>query len=404
MTEPSTLIEALAEVALTCAGEDCRHLARGEVVEVNAFDVSSAARCQTSAAAPSPPFQADIFNVTKTVALRAVPGLRRLGSALGSVGAVMREAQRLDDGAANDDWVRLFLKDSSIAVRSRVAGRATSWLTQVLNLLAVDDLSETRRWRTKVPLRWEYPGRGLRLRATIDLLVPDPEQPGVLIPVVVGAPGSGPLDAELSYLHVLWKSSQTAVANLPTVDAAGPDGEVAKAQIPASTLRPRTRSSFHLNEVMIVDPREAAVVRRSLIDTWEDGLTAARTAAEAVTERDQISVVNDQAIAAETATRAELVACFPSYLQQQPSRWTCPRCLWMPVCPSHSVASDGRVDGGRFGNAGVEPDLDQGPTGQATAEAPESTNALPTGATTSQPAADGFIVNGGLRLSDRTST
>lgn len=362
------LTEALAAVAMTCVDGDPRTLKRSEIVEVTGFDITAAARCQAGAAAPPEPFQADLFTTTKTLALRSIPGLRRTGSALDSVSRVMREAQRSDDGAADDDWLRRFLKESPIDVRARVAARAAGWLTRTLEILEVSDLQETRAWRTGIPLQWDYPGRGLRLRTKIDLLIPDPEHPGVLLPIVVASSGRVGLADELGFLHLLWKSTRRPVPN---------PGDQTQ---PTPTRRQaRSASAIDLSQAIVVDHRQADLQRRSLDSLAEQGLAATVRAATAVTERDRISAMaikppdaTPHADGPQDAPTGQwphpvLKAWFPNYLDQQASRFTCERCLWNTVCdtaatlnaPSPIVSNN---SGNRHHLAGPAHTPDQGET------------------------------------------
>ncbi len=324
------LTEALAEVAMTCVDGDPRSLKRNEVVEVTAFDLVEAARCQTRAAAPAPPFQADMFTTTKTLALRSIPGLRRTGSALAAVSTVMREAQRADDGAADDDWLRRFLKESPIDVRSRVAARAAGWLTRTLEVLDVTDLYQTRSWRTNVPLRWDYPGRGLRLRAKVDLLVPDQRRPGVLLPIIVAQSGRIGLEDELGYLHLLWKSSRKPVP---------PQGEGTQEHSPSKPTR--SKSVINLEHGLLLDHREAHSKTVALSHLAEGAVQAVVRATQAVTERERIA-----GLVASSTTQGDLegssnaeewpqsvvAACFPSQLHRHPARFPCSQCRWSSVC------------------------------------------------------------------------
>lgn len=386
MTHHDALVDGLAEVAMTRPGEDCRNLKRHEITEISAFDVVAAAQCQASAAAPPSPFQPDMFTATKTVALRAVPGLRRHKSALASVGAIMREAQRVDDGAADDDWLRAFLKESPIDVRARVAARASGWLSRILELLEVDDVAETRRWRTKMPLRWDYPGRGLRLRATIDLGLPDPHRPGALVPVVVGSGASPWLDAELAYLHLLWKSSQRAVAI--------PEGDNDR---PTPGRRSTTRAVLELDVVLVVDFQESTVTRRPIADRWELGLSAVQAAAVAVTERDRVlDLAGGSGHDLTLLPESMLASCFPSQLDQHAHVWRCQRCSWLAVCPSPSVNIKQMMRDRAGDNAGHYSPADQPDDGDLPTE-PASTLTQHGGSSgrNLQP-----VVAGGIRLLD----
>ncbi len=399
------LTDALAEVAMTCIDEDARSLKRHEIVEVTAFDVTGAARCQAWTAAPAAPFQADLFNTTKTLALRGIPGLRRTGSALDAVSTVMREAQRSDDGAADDDWLRRFLKESPIDVRARVAARAAGWLTRTVEILGVTDLAETRSWRTSVTLRWDYPGRGLRLRAKVDLAVPDPARPGVLLPIMVAPSGRIGLDDELGFLHLLWKSSHR-----PVIDR----GDTTQSR--PAVRATGSRSTLSVDRAILVDHREANSEQRNLAPLAGDAVDAVVRAAQAVTERDRIAglaaATTDQSETAEHSSTDEwpepvIAACFPSQLDRQPSRFTCAQCRWNTVCdvafgaatPSPSVSVP---------DTSPLPRSCQNDTSDSTATTEDSENVDHSGhdqqhRDAGSTMASKWVVIGGIRLSDSSS-
>ncbi|MDH3293807.1 MAG: hypothetical protein OER95_05750 [Acidimicrobiia bacterium] len=291
------LADRLAEAALRCEDGEVRDLDRAQLVRVSGFDLQTAARCQAKAAAPPPEFEPSIFTTSRAVALRSVRWLRRSGSVVGAVSDAMRQIRRADrhpdDGSGTDlDWLGLYLSDESAApvdVRVRIAARAVTWLATTLDVLGVDDLAATRRWRHDIRPRWRYPGRGLTLDGRVDLAIP---VSGNFTPVfVVNNLHPATLD-ETAFNVCLW-----------TINQRRPPLDVVVVDLPTATRR-------------TIDPEEL----------FERGVTAAVRTAEAVTARSEVPVNGPSTAAGEPLARG------PAAMSRNPSPLVCQDCFWAPNC------------------------------------------------------------------------
>jgi len=280
------LADHLVEPALRCDDRDVRDLERSQVVRVSAFDVSTAARCQTKAAATPEPFEPSIFTTTRAVALRSVRWLRRTDSVVEAVSLTMRQARRADRGPGDspipdDDWLGQYLGSVAVDVRTRIAARSTTWLTTTLTALGVDQPAATQGWRFDLPQRWRYPGRGLALDGKVDLALP-----------------SGPAGAR-SFTPVFVATS----LHPATMDQAA-------FNICLWTINQR-RSP---DEVGLVELPTATVHWLSPGDLYQRGIQAAAKAAYAVTQR------------------GGGLAPTETGLTFGPSPFTCQGCFWAPGC------------------------------------------------------------------------
>jgi hypothetical protein len=166
-------IAALGSAAARCANEECRFLAYENVVQVNRFDVREAAFCQAKVAGPDK-FDPDIFTTFRTVALKACGGeLAESASIVAAVSSAMKAARD------EDRWLGRYLTEAPAAVRVQIASRAVTWLTRTLDLL---DQPHFSGWQPNVAWEWSYPGRGLKLRAPTDLVVPGEGVPVYVVP------------------------------------------------------------------------------------------------------------------------------------------------------------------------------------------------------------------------------
>ncbi len=281
------LADQLAEAALRCEAGEVRDLERSQVVRVTNFDVQTAARCQAKAAAPGSDFEPSIFTTSRAVALRSVRRLKKSGSVVAAVSDTMRHIRRAghtpDDGPGADlDWLGEYLTDEAAApidVRVRIAARATTWLTTTLDVLGVDNLAATTRWRHDIRPRWRYPGRGLSLEGRVDLAVP---VNGNFTPIFVVNSLHPAALQETAFNVYLWTINQR-------------------------------RSPF---EVVVVDLPTASKRVFEPHDLFPDGAEAARVAAEAVTHRPADS---------------------PGGLQQQAGPMVCSDCDWASTCEAKAA-------------------------------------------------------------------
>lgn len=171
------LVEAFGEAALQLPDTEVRELKYHEITFLSAYDIRTATICQASLAAPTPEFETSPPLLTRHLALSAG---RRVHKFDGSLTAAMRNA--MAEAMASERWPGPYLNEESRDVRALCASKAITWLNRTLDVLDVDDL---RRWQFNRDLTWNFPGRGLKLKAKLDLLTPPSANSPTPVPVLV---------------------------------------------------------------------------------------------------------------------------------------------------------------------------------------------------------------------------
>lgn len=195
------LTEALGDLALGCAEGEARTLTWDDLTQVSAFDVRASALCQASVAAQPEPFETHPALLTRHLALTAGRRIHRTGgSPTEAVRAAMAEAMEAER------WPGPWLREQPRDVRTLCATKAITWLGRTMDVLEVTDL---RRWQFARDLNWSFPGRGLKLKAKLDLMRPD------AVPVVVATSTAPHAMDQVAFIVLL-----TLVNDLRPIDEA----------------------------------------------------------------------------------------------------------------------------------------------------------------------------------------
>ena len=193
------LIEGLETVALRCKENPGRasdwHIVRD-------FNATSAAKCEALCAAQviaDDGFRADVHKSFKALARDALHRHESPREAVvESLKTLRREAERPD----RLDWLHNYAwREIDTSQRARLASMSVSWIARLSSALGQPDMSH---WRGGVPVKWQFPDRGLRLEATIDAVTED----GKLVMV---APVTEPAEAKAAYAAIVFVAARDRV-------------------------------------------------------------------------------------------------------------------------------------------------------------------------------------------------
>ncbi len=230
------LIEGLDQLALQC-NEDPRSSRDWHIVRD--FNATNASQCESLAGAQilaDDGFRPDLYKSFKALARDA---LHRDDSPREAVVASLKTLRNEPERPERLRWLYEYVwLDIDPSQRARLASMSISWIARLSAALGQPDMSS---WVGGVPVKWQFPDRGLRLEATIDATTHDGK-------VVLEAPLSGAAEDKAAYAAVIYAA--------------------AKRSIPES--------------IVLVDPSRRAVRTLSISEVVERGVRTAEAAARAV--------------------------------------------------------------------------------------------------------------------------
>lgn len=194
-----SLLQGLQAIALRCQ-ERPRKCNDWHVVKD--FDATNAAKCEAHSAAQvvfDDGFNPDIFKSFKALGRDAL-GRDQLprDAVVASLKALRQDSER----PSRLNWLNDFAwHDLDASQRARLASMSIGWLARLTSALGYPDMTH---WKSGVPIKWQFPDRGLRLEATIDAVTKDGD-------LVMVGPATDDADAKAAYAAVVFVAARRRV-------------------------------------------------------------------------------------------------------------------------------------------------------------------------------------------------